>query len=123
MEHFLQPLSRSCNTMPSIIRKKPKFIILHAGANDVVRATSTIFLNKLLQLKAFINEMLPETEITTATLALFKAVLTVKQLTNHRIKLKIYILDNRTITGKHLSCRGLHLNQFGISPLTKKHYF
>ena len=42
-----------------------------------------------------------------------KAALTIRQLTNHLINLKIDILDNRNITGKHLNRRGLHLNQSG----------
>ena len=48
-----------------------------------------------------------------------KAVLTVRQLTNHLVNLKIDVLDNRNITGKHLNRRSLHLNQSGSSLLTK----
>lgn len=44
----------------SIIWKKPKFIILYAGANDAVRTASRKNLNKLLQPNVFVNEKLPE---------------------------------------------------------------
>ena len=80
-------------------------------------------LNKLLQLKSFIQKKLPYAEIIISTPTLRsengKAALTVRQLTNHLINLKIDILDNSSITGKHLSQRGLHLNQSGSSLLTK----
>ena len=48
-----------------------------------------------------------------------KGALTVRQLSNHLINLEIDILDNRIITGKHLSRRGLHLYQSGFNLLTK----
>ena len=47
-----------------IIRKQPKYIIIHAGTNDAVKFKSSDILNKLLQLKSFIQEKLPDAEIT-----------------------------------------------------------
>ena len=77
----------------------------------------------MLQLKFFIQEKLPDAEITISTPTLRsdngKAALTVRQLTNHLINLKVDILDNRNITGKHLSRKGLNLNQSGSNLLTK----
>ena len=106
-----------------IIRKQPKYLIIHAGTNDAVKFTSRDILNKLLQLKSFIQEKLPDTEIIVSTPTLRsdngKAALTIRQLTNRLINLKIDILDNRNMTGKHLSKRGLHLNQSGSNLLTK----
>ena len=96
---------------------------IHARTNDAVKFTSRDILNKLLQLKSFIQEKLPDAEliVSTPTLRLdnVKAALTIRQLTNYLINLKIDILDNRNITGKHLSKRGLHLNQSGSNLLTK----
>ena len=109
-----------------IIRKQPKYIIIHTGTNDAVKFTSRDILNKLLQVKSFIQEKLPDAEIiSTPTLRSDngKAALTVRQLTNHLINLKIDILDNRNITGKYLSRRGLHLNQSGSNLLTKNIIF
>ena len=45
--------------------------------------------------------------------------LTVSHLSNHLLQLKINIIDNRNIIGKHLSCRGLHLNVSGCNQLRK----
>ena len=39
-----------------IIRKQPKYLIIHAGTNDAVKFTSRDILNKLLQLKSFIRK-------------------------------------------------------------------
>ena len=105
--------------MLPIIRKQPKYLII----NDAVKFTSRDILNKLLQLKSFIQEKLPDVEITISAPTLRsdngKAALTVRQLTNHLVNLKIDVLDNRNISGKQLSRRGLHLNQLGSSLLTK----
>ena len=94
-----------------IIWKQPKSLIIPAGTNDAVQFTSIYILNKLLQLKSFIQEKLPDAEVTISTPALRsdngKASLTVRQLTNHLINLKIIILDNRNITSKDLSQRRL----------------
>ena len=80
-------------------------------------------LNKLLHLKTFINKKLPEAAITISTPILMsdkgKAVMTSWQLTYHPISLKIDILINRNITGKHLSCSEFHLSESGINFLTK----
>ena len=79
-------------------------IFIHAGTNDAVKFTSRDILNKLLQLKSFIQEKLPDAEIIVSTPTLRsdngKAALTIRQLTNHLINLNIDILDNRNITCK-----------------------
>ena len=46
-----------------------------------------------------------------------KATLTVNQLTNHLLQLNIDIVDNRNIISKHLSRKGLHLNESGLRRL------
>ena len=50
-----------------IIRKQPKHLIIYAGTNDAVKFTSRDILNKLLQLKSFIQEKLPDAEIIIST--------------------------------------------------------
>ena len=66
-----------------IIRKQPKCLIIHAGSNDGVKLTSRDILNKLLQLKSFIQKKLPGAEITSSTPTLRsdngEALLTVRQ--------------------------------------------
>ena len=78
-----------------IIRKQPKYLSIHAGTNDAAKFTSRDVLNKLLQLKSFILEKLPDAEVTISTPTLRsdngKVAQTVIQLTNHLKKLKIDI--------------------------------
>ena len=68
-----------------------KYLIMHAGTDDTVKLTSRNILNKLLQLKSFIQEKLPDVEIIIFTKTLRsdkgKAVLTLRQGTNHLINL------------------------------------
>ena len=46
-----------------------------------------------------------------------EATLTVHHLTNHLLQLNIDIVDNRNIISKHLSRKGLHLNESGLRRL------
>ena len=63
------------------------------------------------------QEKLPDCEIFISSPALSsdngKAMLTVNQLSNHLLQLNIDIVDNRNIISKHLSRKGLHLNESG----------
>ena len=110
-----------------IISKQSKFLFIHARTNDAVIFTSRDIVNKLLQLKSFIQEKLSDAKITISTPTLrsnnSKVELTVRQLTNNLINLKIDIIDSRNITSKHFSRRSLHLNQSGSNLLTKNIIF
>ena len=74
-------------------------------------------LNKLLNFKSLIQEKLPDCKVYISTPKLHtengKAMLTVNQLTNHLLQLNIAIVNNRSIISKHLSLKGLHLNESG----------
>ena len=88
-----------------------------------VKFTSRDILDKLLHLKSFIQEKLPYAEVTISTptliLANGKVALTLRELTDHLINLKIVKPDNGNIKSKHSSRMGLHLNQSGSNLLTK----
>ena len=60
---------------------------------------------------------MPDCKVFISTLTLRseneKATLTGNQLTNHLLQLNIGIVDNRNINIKHLSRKGLHLNESG----------
>ena len=92
-------------------------IIFHAGTNDTYHSTSREILKKLLNLKSLIQEKLPDCKVFISAPTLRsdngKATLTVNQLTNHLLQLSIDIADNRNIISKHLSRKGLHLNESG----------
>ena len=47
------------------------------------------------------------------------ANLTVRQLTNHLMQLKIDAVDNRNITDRYIGRKGLHLNFPGTIQVTK----
>ena len=123
LECSLELLSTTYDMHYLSSKSSQKSLIIHARTNDAVKFTSRDILNKLLQLKSFIQEKLPDAEITISTPTLRsdngKAV---RQLTNHLINLKIDILDKRNIAGKQLRRTGLHLNQSG-SNLTPKTLF
>ena len=48
-----------------------------------------------------------------------KATLTLSQLMNHLLNLNIGVIDNRNIRSRHLSRKGLHLNDSGSKLLAK----
>ena len=106
-----------------MIQKEPKYLVIYAGTNDAVKLPSRDILNRLFQLKSFLQGILPNAEIIVSTSTRRsdndKAGQTLRQLTNHLLSLKIDIIDNRNITGKHLGRRGLHLNQSGFNLSTK----
>lgn len=64
-----------------IICKQPKFLIIHVRTNNAVKLPSRDNVNKLLQLKCFIQENLSDAKITISAITLrsddSKAALTV----------------------------------------------
>ena len=84
------------NDMPHkfipIIRKKPSYLIIHAGTNNGKRFTSTEILDQLLNLKKFLSEQVPDCKVIISSPTVRsddgKAGLTVSQLTNNLRKEK-----------------------------------
>ena len=113
MNHHLVP----------ILRKKPSHPIIHVGKNDASSSTSREILSKLLNLKSISKDINPDCDVWLSTPTMQtdrgKEALTASHLTNHLLQLKINIIDNRNITGKHLSRRGVHLNVSGCNQLAK----
>ena len=110
------------NLVP-ILERNPCRLILHVGTNNAESCTSREILDKLLKLKTFISEKCPQchTIFSTPTIRLDKAKanLTVRQLTNHLLQLKIDMVDNRNITDRCIGRKGLHLNISGTTQLAK----
>ena len=106
-----------------IIRKKPSYIIIHAGTVDACYSKSREILDKLLSLKSFITSKLPNCQVSLSTPTIRfddgYPSLVVRQLTNHILELNIGIVDNRNITGRNIGKKGLHLNQTGTNLLAK----
>ena len=78
-----------------ILRKKSKHIIVHIGTNDATCSTSREILDKLLKLKIFIKDTLPETEVKFSTLTIRsdngKTALTGRNLCDHLLDLTFII--------------------------------
>ena len=72
-------------------------------------------MNKLLNFKSLIQKKFPDCKVFISTPRRRsdngKTTLTVNQLTNHLLQLNIDIVDNKNIISKHLSRKGLHLNE------------
>ena len=104
------------NLVP-IIERNPCHLILHVGTNNAESCTSREILDKLLKLKTFISEKCPQCQTVFSTLTIrsdkAKADLTVRQLTNHLLQLKIDVMENRNIIDRCIGRKGLHLNISG----------
>ena len=102
-----------------ILEKNPCRFILHVGTNNVESCASREILDKLLKLKTFISEKCSQCQtfqiFSTPIIRSDKAKtdLTVRQLTNHLLQLKIDVVDNGNITDRCLGRKGLHLNISG----------
>ena len=87
MQHSLVP----------ILERNPCRLILHVGTNNSESCTSKEILDKPLKLKTFIIEKCPQCQTIFSTPTIrsdkTKAKLTVKQLTNHLLQLKIDVVD------------------------------
>ena len=107
------------HNLVTILEKNPCRFILHVGTNNVESCASREILDKLLKLKTFISEKCSQCQtfqiFSTPIIRSDKAKtdLTVRQLTNHLLQLKIDVVDNGNITDRCLGRKGLHLNISG----------
>ena len=89
------------NLIP-IIEKKPSHLTIHVGKNDTKRFTAREILDRLLNLKKFVSDQVPDCKVIILTpivrSADGKSALTVSQLTNHLCQLKTGFVDNTNIT-------------------------
>ena len=115
MQHSLVP----------ILERNPCRLILHVVTSDAESFTSIQNLDKLLKLKTFISEKCSQSQSIFSTPTIrpdkAKANLTVRQLINHLLQLKIDVVDNRNITDRCIGRKGLHLNISGTIQLAKNY--
>ena len=104
MGHYLVPL----------LEKKLDHAILHFASNDVVNYEGKEIVGKLLQLKSFIQEKLPTTNVI-----LSKSIMrvdtkqcekVVTDVNNKLSELNIDIIDNRNLDRNHLNGKRLQLD-------------
>lgn len=110
-----------------LLRKQPKYIILHIGGNDAPLKSADEILVELLQLKSFITENLPECIIylsqPTTRFDNMKAKYTIRDLNAKLDLLNINVIDNSNIDEEQLGKKGLHLNEWGTSRLAMNYLF
>ena len=101
-------------------------MIIQIGTNDALSLMSRDIQDNLLKLKSLINEKLPQCKvwlsIPTRRTDNKKATLTVSQSMNHLLNLYIDVFDNRNIKNRHLSRKGLHLNDSGPKLLLVRNF-
>ena len=98
-------------------------MIVYVGTNDAPSITSREIQHNSLKLKSFVKEKLPQCKVWLSTPSLRtdngEATLTVSQLVNHLLNLNIAVICNRNIKNRHLSRKGLHLNDTGSKLLAR----
>ena len=104
MYDYIKPLLKGC----------PDNIVLHVRTNNMVNELSKLVLDKLLNLKKFIEHTLPESNVVIFNLITRtdngRASLTVIKTNEHLHDLPMDIIDNGNITSNELNKGGLHLN-------------
>ena len=87
---------------------------MHVRTNNTVNESPKVVLSKLLDLKKFIENTLPESNVIISNLITRtdngKASLTVIKTNEHLHALQMDIIDNENITSNELNKGGLHLN-------------
>ena len=110
------------NLVP-ILERNPCCLILHVGTNNAESCTSREIIDKLLVLKIFISEKCPQCQIIFSTPTIrsdkAKANLTLRQLANHLLQIKIDVVDNTNIKDRCIGRKGFHLNISGTIQLAK----
>ena len=107
-----------------VYKKKPTNVIIRIGTNDAPGSALRKIQDNLLKLRSLVNEKLPQCKVwlsnSTLRIDKGKATLTVSQLVNHLLNLGINVIDNRNMKSRHLSRKGLYLNDSGSKLLSRK---
>ena len=111
MYNYLKPLLLKC----------PSSIILHVGTNDAINASSSVIVDRLLILKSFILDHLPECKVyissPTPRFDEAKASYTIIKTNELLSTLDIDKVVNSNIEKSNLGSKGLHLNNYGTKKL------
>ena len=109
------------NYITPLLQKQPDYILLHLGSNDSINSTSDIIYNRLMNLKNYIQGILPNVVVMLSkpTMRIDNATanFTLRRLGDLLDRSGIKLLDNSNIEGKHIGQRGLHLNGRGTGRL------
>ena len=107
MHYYLHPL----------LAKEPDFILLHVGTNNSTDDDADEIVQKILHLKSWIEEKLPNCEVILSEpinrFDIPKATRTVKEVIGKLNKLNFLIMDNSNIEREQIGKKGLHMNDHG----------
>ena len=112
------------NYIKPLLKKCPDNTILHIGTNNTVNEPSKIVLDKLLNLKKFIEHILPKSNVVIFNLSARtdngKGSLAVIKTNEQLHGLQINVINNGNIISNELNKGGLHLNLRGLGKLAIK---
>ena len=106
---------------PLLKKKKPKYLILHVGTNDLTSGCDTV--KNLEKIREMIQQITPETELIISKVIIREDKKEIQSKVNginqllHDFceKYNLYVVSHDNITRKMLSKKKLHLNGTGIS--------
>ena len=103
--------------MYPLLAKEPDYILLHVGTNNCMDDEAVDIVNKILRLKSWIEETLPNCKIILSEPTIRfdspRATRTIKEVI---IKLNlpdILMMRNNNIEREQVGKKGLHLNEHG----------
>ena len=110
MYFYLYPLLKKC----------PKYLLLHVGTNDCVTRASDKVLDDLLLLKRHIEINVPGINVIFSQPIMrcdndALACLRVSKLITKLDQLRLPLMVNRNVIRKHIGKKGLHLNGYGTA--------
>ena len=106
---------------PILVKKKPQYLILHVGTNDVTSGCNTA--ENLENIQKMITDLSPDTELIISKLIIRddkpgmsdKVASVNRILENFAEKYNLFLINNDNISRKMLSKKKIHLNGSGIS--------
>ena len=115
----------SSYTKPSV-EKKPDYVILHTGTNNIKKDQTRILADKIIDLATNITSKLPDSKVMISGITRRNdpGINTKINEVNKIVKLHcsqrdLLFIDNSNIDDSHLNASGLHLNRKGIIALAK----
>ena len=122
LKNFLESRSMTYDYIKPLLKKCSDNIILHVGTNSTVTESSKVVLGKLFDLKKFVENTLPESNVIISDLITRadngKTSLTVSKTNEHLHGFQMDIINNGNITSNELNKAGLHLNPRGLGKVT-----
>ena len=107
-----------------LLKKKPSYIIIHIGTNDAVDKSAKDIFDELVNLKDYINQVLPNTKVYLSCPIqrsdIARANRVVREL-DSKIKRVGDCVTNDNIDRTCISKLGLHLNSKGSKELVKNY--